>query len=538
MPPTKLGPCLHAPGLEWHREKHFKHATLRAVAELVYHAETGGTDPRLGSWFSRRRAAATRTYERHRRSLSLCSSRRETSSVEDSRRKTSTQAVTPPEERKDIRTSTKGRTANPRSSSVSAELVKPMRSMQMRDHFEITPEATFGTVIYLSPHYKQLLASGIAGDTIRNNMYDELSAQFGALGVTLTSDVNATFAADQRSLVLLMLCPGFFGCSDLVEEMARALAAVRRQRKHPVASGRILHSEANLLLNGDSLTKRTSSLRPLGTFSKPTPKAVVPLLSSAMSYDEYLRACPPDLKALGIFEFHFDKWPEAVSLQPTAVKIAISRLPAHHHSTRYGHNRGLLRRLQHGRCDTAVEASIAVEASNTAVAVNVSRLSAMPVTSQRPGGASSSTAAVGTGDAAQRLATLRRNPSLTRMASKGNIPLPPSGMLPALSDDEALNDPARAQSLRLKNALAVKLSTTRIVELVRTPLGFGLRLNSQYRVVGIAHGSQAERCGGFAVHDQLVSLNGQPLSGSASIEERLRGIEVGAKVSFEIDNTA
>ena len=338
MPPTKLGPCLHAPGLEWHREKHFKHATLRTMAELVYHAETGGTDPRLGSWFSRRRAAATRTYERHRRSLSLCSSRRETSSVEDSRRKTSMQAATPREERKDIQTSTKGRTANPRSSSVSAELVKPMRSMQMRDHLEITPEATFGTVIYLSPHYKQLLASGIAGDTIRNNMYDELSAQFGALGVTLTSDVNATFTADQRSLVLLMLCPGFFGCSDLVEEMACVLAAVRRQRKHPVASGRILHSKENLLLHGESLSKRTSSLRPhrQGTFSKPTARALVPLLSSAMPYNEYLRTCPPDLKALGIFEFHFDKWPESFSLQPTAVKIAINRLPAHHHSTRYG----------------------------------------------------------------------------------------------------------------------------------------------------------------------------------------------------------
>ena len=55
-----------------------------------------------------------------------------------------------------------------------------------------------------------------------------------------------------------------------------------------------------------------------------------------MPYNEYLRTCPPDLKTLGIFEFHFDKWPESFSLQPTAVKIAINRLPAHYHSTRYG----------------------------------------------------------------------------------------------------------------------------------------------------------------------------------------------------------
>ena len=343
VPLTERGPHLHASGLEWHRDKHFKHATLRTVAELVYHIETGGTDPRLGTWFSRRRAAATRTYERHKRSLSLCSSRRQTSSGDDSRRTTSlyetpTQAAKPQEERKSIRTSVKGRPANPRTSPLFAEPIKPMRSMKMRNHLEITQEATFGTVIYLSPYYKQLPASGTAGDIIGSSMYDELSAQFGALSVTLTSDVNATFTADQRSLVLLMLCPGFFGCSDLVEEMACVLAAVRWQRKHPVASGRILHSKENLLLHGESLSKRTSSLRPhrQGTFSKPTARALVPLLSSAMPYDEYWRTCPPDLKALGIFEFHFDKWPESFSLQPTAVKIAISRLPAHHHSTRYG----------------------------------------------------------------------------------------------------------------------------------------------------------------------------------------------------------
>ena len=30
----------------------------------------------------------------------------------------------------------------------------------------------------------------------------------------------------------------------------------------------------------------------------------MPLMSTAMSYGEYARTCPPDLKDLGIFEVH------------------------------------------------------------------------------------------------------------------------------------------------------------------------------------------------------------------------------------------
>ena len=78
---------------------------------------------------------------------------------------------------------------------------------------------------------------------------------------------------------------------------------------------------------------------------------------------------------------------------------------------------------------------------------------------------------------------------------------------------------------------------TKTVELVRTPLGLGLSLDSQYKVVAIAHGSQAQRSGNFAVHDQLVSLNGQPLSGSISFEEQLGVIAVGTKITIGISRS-
>ena len=58
-----------------------------------------------------------------------------------------------------------------------------MRLMRLRDQVELTKEMTDSTVIYLSPHYRQLSASGVAEDAqdTTHNMYNELSMQFGAL---------------------------------------------------------------------------------------------------------------------------------------------------------------------------------------------------------------------------------------------------------------------------------------------------------------------------------------------------------------------
>ena len=79
-----------------------------------------------------------------------------------------------------------------------------------------------------------------------------------------------------------------------------------------------------------------------------------------------------------------------------------------------------------------------------------------------------------------------------------------------------------------------------MVELVRTPLGLGLSIDSQNKVTAIAHGSQAERSGFFALQDRLISLNGQPLSSLVApevgtpLEELLGAIEVGGTMSIEI----
>ena len=258
---------------------------------------------------------------------------------------------------------------------------RPMRRMRLRDQLELTKEMTNDTVIYLSPHYRQLAASGVLDpDDIRQNMYNEISTQFGALGITVTSDTAAAFSGDQRSLMLLVLCPGFFTCSELVEETAQALRYMHKQgmlnrragaegssgRSHQPsvdegagsscqASGdgsadSSIQLEGGMFQRYESISKRQDSMISAGVGElsrrfKRRPKALVALMSTAMPLEDYFQSCPPDLKELGLFEATFEKWPESRWLQPTAVATLIHRLPGHHHATRYQRTSDLLHRL-------------------------------------------------------------------------------------------------------------------------------------------------------------------------------------------------
>ena len=274
--------------------------------------------------------------------------------------------------RKSIRASLTGRRQRASSTTSSAEgtlrervqsvQASQMRLMQLRDQLELTKEMTNGTVFYLSPYYRQIPSSGAAADgDIRNNMYNELVAQFGSLGVKIKSDTESAFTADQRSLMLLVLCPGFFGCPELVEETACALRDVYTERRNALGgraasederSERTLQREGPTSQRHDPLSDEVSELA--GHFQR-KPKTLVALASTATSFDEYFQSCPADLKELGLFESQFEKWPESPLLQPTAVKTLIYRLPGHHHATRY-RTGDLLRRLGGRRGKGAAEA--------------------------------------------------------------------------------------------------------------------------------------------------------------------------------------
>ena len=105
------------------------------------------------------------------------------------------------------------------------------------------------------------------------------------------------------------------------------------------------------------------------------------------------------------------------------------------------------------------------------------------------------------------------------------------------ADPEAQTEESRTAQAAA-SAFASAPAATKSVELVRTPLGLGLTVDGQYNVVAIAKDGQAKRSRGIAVGDQLVSINGVPLSGGGSFDEQLGAIAVGTKVRLVISKPA
>ena len=227
--------------------------------------------------------------------------------------------------------------ARPEKAEPEPEL-RPQRLMRMRDEFVLAPEKIEGTVLYLSEHYKALPHSGVPDERRPDwSMYDEVASQFEALGVKVASNAGAAFSQDQRSLLLLVICPGFFSYPPLVEETAHALRALNSTRRGTGFSigpeSQHLDSEAATsshdseglprqgngavlrvglaaqrlrgLLRGPAIREEDAARPGLGPkrrfnpFLEKKPKHVVSLYTTASPLDEYMRACPADLKEFG-----------------------------------------------------------------------------------------------------------------------------------------------------------------------------------------------------------------------------------------------
>ena len=80
--------------------------------------------------------------------------------------------------------------------------------------------------------------------------------------------------------------------------------------------------------------------------------------------------------------------------------------------------------------------------------------------------------------------------------------------------------------------------SSKVVKLMRTPLGLGLTVDGDNRVVEIAADSQAQRSGGFAVGRRLISLNGHALGDGVSFDQVLSTVPVGTPVIIEVSMPA
>ena len=204
--------------LEWHREKQFKYAVMRRIAELVYHhnskAEFVSYKGRT-SVISCMRAAGkqiARLTVRDRSSTAAAGS------VED--------------------------VGGAEAAAVSTD--RMIRQMRVKEELKLQPQAAASIVIYLSPYYKLLGSSGsgavgaVGGRVCRLGgrpvvtMFDELRDTLTAVGVQVTHDASQSCGEDGRAVMLVVLCPGFFACPELVEEIAQALDAAHGPLDSPI----------------------------------------------------------------------------------------------------------------------------------------------------------------------------------------------------------------------------------------------------------------------------------------------------------------
>jgi membrane-associated protease RseP (regulator of RpoE activity) len=104
-----------------------------------------------------------------------------------------------------------------------------------------------------------------------------------------------------------------------------------------------------------------------------------------------------------------------------------------------------------------------------------------------------------------------------------------SEALPAALAKPSTSNRPREHAAKQVAASAAPPKATHTARLVKTPLGFGMSLDSRSKVVGVTAGSQAAR-GGVQVGDVIVALDGAPLSGSASAA--FGAIAAGDSVTF------
>ena len=470
---------------------------------------------------------------------------------------------------------------------------RPVRRMVLREEIQLTEEDTKDTVIYLSEHYRELAPTSTKllhddKNVGGHSMYEELVQQFDKQGVRLTSDSDEAFKEDSRALMLLVLSPGFFACSALVEEAVQAMKHLQiasstatsgrptlgaltgrgrfGSRKHLLApptgaranlavntcmaapaaaassteadssesavDGEVAQTRqrgAGLLKGGwraagrataatgalGRLTRRGSSTTEIdeqqssgtcgaldlhmtsGRIFNKKPKAMVPLHSTAMSYQEYVRTCPPDLKDLGVFDLQSDTWPECEVLQAVAVKTAIRKLPGHHHSKRYDRAAALLHLGRRSHLVTIGEG----------------------------------TAARTTGLGFTRPRMCSRNSSTRASASKSN----PRNSTPAAVAPPLLPAPSSDLSMRtLSRKRSTSDSMDVTVSLVKTPLGLGLSVDQNNVVTAVEMDSQAARTGKIAPNDVMISVNAVELSSSVTFGTEFAKLDVGSSLEVVV----
>ena len=182
-------------------------------------------------------------------------------------------------------------------------------SLRIKDQVRLQSRPGHVRSVYVSHLYQSIPALGsqrLSGRApLNQSVFDMIKCYLERHGVRMQVQPDA------NTPTLLLLWPGVFRSAPLVAQLRRLLVLRKAQSK-----------DARRL----SLA-RMPSFGALRTARAPPAVEVAPLYGTQLPFREYMAACPPELKELGLFDIMFDKFPETDALRSVATQLLAQKLP-------------------------------------------------------------------------------------------------------------------------------------------------------------------------------------------------------------------
>ena len=180
-------------------------------------------------------------------------------------------------------------------------------ALKLADEVTLPSDAGKGLHIYMSAQYLKFPE----GAERHESLFHQLQKHLSKLGAELYFDPQRlAMLPPEDALSVLMLCPGVFDNHVLLEELE---ATLTHGRPHiPQSTPRSRARRSTIGSNAIDLP-----------IDEETRKGIIPLFSTVQPFGDYINSAPQDLKDLGIFTIMYEKWPDSSMLQEVAAKLIV-----------------------------------------------------------------------------------------------------------------------------------------------------------------------------------------------------------------------
>ena len=204
-------------------------------------------------------------------------------------------------------------------------------------------------LLHMSGHYRSIAAHdprSFLGQSacLSMSMFAQVATHLAHFGVTLVSERHTV---PRGTPTLLLLCPGVFKRSALVDEIADTLdldgemrgddgrvvkqRSRSRTRLRPTGGGRhrgAKRSKGSKGGGGEAAAAAAAAAAGAAAHGAPhEPPPLLTIYSTRLPFKAYISACPAPLLELGLLNHMFDKWPEDDELQGVAAQLLVRAMP-------------------------------------------------------------------------------------------------------------------------------------------------------------------------------------------------------------------